>query len=376
MNILSPSCFLTCAIHIFMDQSSKRRKLKAGIIGVGDISIMHAPGYKDFDRGELYAIADINEQLLRRREEEWQVPKAYTDYRDLLADPEIDLVEIITPHHLHKPMVLDAATAGKHVSVQKPMSLSIREAEEMIEATRKAGVRFKVFENFVFYPPYVKAKELLDGGEIGDPLSIRFKLGTGLFGMQRQYPVTVELWHLLEVEKGMGQAVFDDGYHKLSLAIHFIGEIDRVRGWIDRSFALVDMPAMLMWHYKDSECLGYFDTALSPSMYVKSNYFSADERVDITGTKGWLSVSRCTAQLLDVPALVMCRDGRRYLFDDLRTDWLDSFVDSCRHFVGCIIEDKDPLLTGERGKQVLQFAFAVIKAARDHCEVKPDDIKD
>jgi predicted dehydrogenase len=351
-----------------------RKKLKAGIIGVGDISMMHAPGYVDFDRAELHAIADIDQKLLERRKKEWQVEKCYTDYRKLLADPEIDLVEIITPHHLHKPMVLDAAKAGKHVSVQKPMSISVREADEMIEATGKAGVKFKVFENFVFYPPYVKAKELLDAGEIGEPLSIRFKLGTGLLGMRRSYPVTVELWHLLEVEKGMGQAVFDDGYHKLSLAIHFIGEIERVRGWIDRSFVFADMPAMLMWHHKDSQCLGYFDTAFSPSMYVKSKYFSADERVDITGTRGWISVSRCTGQLLDVPALVMCRDGKRYLFDDLRADWLDSFMDSCRHFVDCILEDKEPLLTGERGKKIVQFAYACIKAAKDRCEVKPDEI--
>ncbi len=350
------------------------KKLKAGIIGVGDISMMHAPAYCDYDRAELYAIADINDQLLERRRQEWAPRRCYTDYRDLLADPEVDFVEIITPHHLHKPMVLDAAKAGKHISVQKPMSITIREADEMIEATEKAGVKFKVFENFVFYPPYVLAKQLLDAGEIGEPLSIRFKLGTGLFGMTRQYPVTVELWHLLEVEKGMGQAVFDDGYHKLSLAIHFIGPIDRVRGWIDRSFVFADMPAMLMWHYKDSECLGYFDTALSPSMYIASKYFSADERVDITGSKGWISISRCTAKLLDVPAVIMYRDGKRYLFDDLRTDWLDSFIDSSHHFVDCILENKEPVLTGRRGKEVLQFAFACIKASKERTEIRPEEI--
>lgn len=355
-------------------QSSKKSRLKAGIIGVGDISMMHAPAYSGFDRAELYAIADINEGLLEQRKNEWGPAKCFTDYRDLLADPEIDFVEIITPHHLHKPMVLDAARAGKHVSVQKPMSVSVREADEMIHAAEQAGIKFKVFENFVFYPPYVKAKELLDAGEIGEPLSIRFKLGTGLFGMSRAYPVTVELWHLLEVEKGMGQAVFDDGYHKLSLAIHLIGPIECVRGWIDRSFAFVDMPAMLMWRYKNSGCLGYFDTAFSPSMYIQSKYFSADERVDITGSRGWISVSRCTAKLLDVPALVMYRDGKRYLFDALRTDWLDSFVDSGRHFVDCILEDKEPVLTGRRGKEVLQFAFACIAASRERCEVRPDEI--
>jgi len=354
---------------------SSRKRVRAALAGVGDISMMHQPGYIDYPGCELYAICDPNTSLLEARAAEWNVRKTYSSYEDLLADRKVDIVEVLTPHELHADMVVAAASAGKHISVQKPMCNTISEADRMIEAARYNGVKFKVFENFVFYPPYVKAREMLEGGEIGEPLSVRFKLGTCMFGA-RYYPLSVELWHLLEVEKGMGQAIFDDGYHKLSQAVDLIGDIDTVRGWVDRSFAYADMPGILMWRYKNSSCLGTFDLGLSPNLYNRSNYFPADERIDITGTKGSISISRCSAQLLDAPALILTKGGKRYLFDDIRADWQDSFTDSTRHFVECVRNGGEPLLSGERGKKIIQFAYACIFAGRTGTEVRPGDADD
>lgn len=356
-------------------KKTRKRTLRAAIAGVGDISMMHLPAYTDNPDCELYALCDPNAERLAARAAEWNPRRTFTDYAELLADPDVDLVEVLTPHHLHADMVVAAAHAGKHVSVQKPMCITIAEADRMIAETRRAGVKFKVFENFVFYPPYVKALELIGAGEIGELLTVRFKLGTCMFGA-RHYPLSVELWHLLEVEKGMGQAVFDDGYHKLSQAIDLVDDIDTVRGWVDRSFAFADMPGLLMWRYKNSDCIGTFDLAISPNLYNKSKYFSADERIDITGSKGSISISRCTAHLLDAPSLTLIRGGRRIMFDDLRADWQDSFTDSSRHFVRCIINDEEPHLTGERGKKVIQFAFACIIAGKIREEVRPDDVTD
>jgi len=353
----------------------KRRKLRAAIAGVGDISMMHRPGYIDNPDCELYAICDCDVQKLEQHVRDWKPEKAYRNYADLLADPEVDLVEVLTPHACHESMVVAAARAGKHVSVQKPMCITLGEADRMIAAAREAGVKFKVFENFVFYPPYVKAKELIAAGEIGEPLNVRFKLGTCMFGA-RHYPLSVELWHLLEVEKGMGQAIFDDGYHKLSQAIDLFGDIDVVRGWVDRSFAYADMPGVLIWRYRNSECLGVFDLGISPNLYNRSKYFPADERIDITGTRGSISITRCSAQLLDAPALTLVKGGRRILFDDIRADWQDSFSDSTRHFVRCILEDSDPHLTGERGRQIVRFAYACILAGKLHTEIRVDDVDD
>jgi len=351
-------------------------KLRVGMIGLGDITMMHWPAYRDHPKAEIHAVCDVDEALLARRAREWGVEQCYTDFHELLRDDEIDLVEILTPHHLHEPIVVAAAEAGKHVSVQKPISVSVGEADRMIEATRAAGVKFKVFENFVFYPPYTKAKELIAAGEIGEPLSVRFKLGTGGFGMTRPYPASVELWHLMESEKGMGQAVFDDGYHKWSQAIDLLGEVEVVRGWIDRSFAMADAPAAIMWRYKEGGRLGYFDIAVSLNLHVQSDYFSADERIEVTGTRGVIWITRCTGHLLGTAPLILYRDGKRYLFDDVEADWMASFAASTDHFIDCILDDREPHLTGERAKQVLQLAFAAIRSSGTGEEIRPDEVGD
>ncbi|NLH47434.1 MAG: Gfo/Idh/MocA family oxidoreductase [Myxococcales bacterium] len=351
------------------------RKLRAAMIGVGDITLLHYPAYRDCPDVELALLCDVDENLLARRRAEWGVTRTTTDYRAVLQDPTIDLVEVNTPHHLHKKFVLEALAAGKHVACQKPLATSLAEAEEMAAAARRGPGRFRVLENFVFYPPYVKAKELLEAGEIGEVLTIRFKLGTGLFG-SRWVPLKSELWHLLEYEQGRGQAIFDDGYHKLSTAIHFLGAIEAVKAFVDCSFAYVDEPAQILWCYRDKRALGSFDIAFQPNLYTRSKYFPADERIDIVGTKGLIQLTRCTAQILDEPALILYRDGRRTLFDELETDWQASFTAGIRDFPRAIRENRDTLLTGERAVEILRFAFAIIVAGRLGREVRPAEVTD
>lgn len=351
------------------------RKLKFGFIGGGRITDMHTPAYKNNPKAEIYAVCDINEEVAKKRVQEWGCKKYYTDYKELLEDSNIDAVEIITPHQFHKEMVVAAAEAGKHVSVQKPMAMNVKECDLMIEACKKADVKLKVFENFVFYPPYVKAKELIEEGAIGEPLTIRLKLGSA--GKGGWYvPLKTWMWHINETECGGGPTIFDDGYHKFSLGIYFFGEIDKVYAWIDRSFVYIDSPAMICWRYKNRKSLGYFETTIAPHMTVKSKYYSADERVEITGTKGVIWVTRCTGKLLDIPPLILYSEGKTVCFEDIRCDWLDSFIDSTNHFIDCILYNQQPSLTGERGKEVLQFALSAHISAKEGREVSPDEIKE
>jgi predicted dehydrogenase len=97
------------------------------------------------------------------------VDRVYTGFGKLLADPQVDLVELLVPHHLHASMTVAACQAGKHVSVPKPMALTASEADQMIAAAGSAGVVLRVYEDFVFYEPFVRAKEMIEAGEIGEP---------------------------------------------------------------------------------------------------------------------------------------------------------------------------------------------------------------
>ncbi len=353
----------------------EKNRLKVGMIGAGDITFLHYNGYRNFPHAELYKLCDLSEKLLEKRSREWGVRHVTTNYRELLDDPEIDIVEVNTPHNTHAKFVVEALDAGKHVACQKPMSVSLKEGEEMMAAEARNPGMLRVLENFVFYPPYVRARELMEAGEIGEVLSIRFKLGSSTVG-SRWVPIRTNLWRLPESDKGMGWAVFDDGYHKLSVAIHFVGAIESVKGFIGRSFRYIDCPAQVIWQYKGKSTLGSFDIAFSPNLYTKSDYFPADERIDIMGTKGTITLTRCTAQLVDEPSLILYRDGKRFLFEDIDADWQDSFTAGVRDFPMAILEGRETLISAQRAQDITRFAYALTLASRTGEEVRPDDVTD
>src|SRR2546425_7246807 len=95
------------------------------------------------------------------------IPRAYTDYRELLRDPDVEMISITAPNRLHAQITIDAASAGKHVVCEKPLCLTIEEADAMIDACRKAGVLLLYAEELLFAPKYVKAKQLADEGAFG-----------------------------------------------------------------------------------------------------------------------------------------------------------------------------------------------------------------
>ncbi len=341
--------------------------LNVALVGGGRIADLHAPGYLKSPRARLYALCDTNPEVLARRNREWGLEATFTSYDALLADEKVDVVEILTPHHLHHPMVLKAAAAKKHVSVQKPMAMSLRECDEMIEACRCAGVHLKVFENFVFYPPYRRAREIVDKGEIGEPLCIRTRIGSGYGGWE--VPLQTWAWRLNEAEGGGGLTVFDDGYHKFSIAVDFFGPVTSITGWIDRTLDVVDMPAALAWRHRNGR-LGYMDTAMTPNLYIEGKYYPADERVEITGTKGALYVTTCTGRPTETPPLIVVKNGRVEAHTDLRYDWLDSFNDSVEDFIDAVLADRPPHLTGERGREVTAVALAALEVARAGTSVR------
>ena len=115
--------------------------IRVGIIGCGRISDLHAQAYLDHPNATVVAIADPDPENLAARGASWGVPEShrYQDYRELLARADVDAVEILVPHHLHAPITLDAMDAGKHVSLQKPMALSLDEAAAMVSRAKDRG---------------------------------------------------------------------------------------------------------------------------------------------------------------------------------------------------------------------------------------------
>jgi predicted dehydrogenase len=359
--------------------------LGVAIVGCGRISDLHQLGYRGREDARIVALCDTKRRRAQEKARAWGVLSGpvYTDYQALLQDPSVDLVELLVPHHLHAEMALAACAAGKHVSVQKPMALTVAEAEHMIEAAVTAGVTLRVYENFVFYPPHVQARTMIEAGEIGEPQMIRLHVGTGKSETEWKVPLGSWLWRINEDKCGGGPLIFDHGYHLFSLARYLMGDVERVYAWMDRSavdrlvpqrVATVDAPATIMFQFKAPRRYGLLDFVHTPEMVLDSIYYADDDRVEVIGDRGILFVNRCTARTVELPPLMMFRDGKTTTIPVERFEWHDSFVDCTRHLIDVLKRGGQPVLDGPSGKAVLQFSLAAHISAREGREVRPDEV--
>lgn len=358
-------------------------KIRAAIVGCGRIAGLHQLGYRGRDDACIVAVCDPKAGRARQAARDWGVDKVYTDYARLLADPEVNLVELLVPHHLHAEMTVLACQAGKHVSVQKPMAMNALEAQQMVLAAERAGVTLRVYENFVFYPPNVMARRMIQAGEIGEPQMIRLHVSTGKSQTQWKAPLSAWAWRIRSERASGGLLVFDHGYHLFSLAYNLMGPVERVYAWIDHSpvsrlapkrVAAVDAPATIMFQFKSPRRYGVLDFAHTPNLVMDSIYYADDDRVEVIGDKGVLLINRCTARTVDLPPLMLFRDGVTREAPVERFEWHDSFIDCTRHLFGVLKGEGEPVLDGKTGKAVLQFVLAAHLSARQGREVRPDEV--
>jgi predicted dehydrogenase len=339
-----------------------------GFIGAGRISDLHAIEYLSNPQAAIVALCDRDPALAESRRRAWGLPEAVisADYHELLALEQVDLVEILLPHHLHVEAALAAFAAGKAVSLQKPMATTQAGADRLIAAAEQAGVPFRVFENFIFYPPVAKAKELVDAGAIGTPLTIRIKSNAGSRGSAWEVPAGAKAWRQDRAQAGGGPLVFDDGHHKFALAWHFMGPAEEVHAWIDRTTAadgyVFDAPAMISFRFPGGR-YGNLEVVYSPELEIATEHYAQDDRVEITGTEGVLLINRGHGQLGDVVPVQLYRAGAWTDYRDLETGWERSFVHATRHAIEALRRGAQPRLSGGDAREILRFALASEESA-------------
>jgi Predicted dehydrogenases and related proteins len=140
-----------------------------GIIGAGHFGAVHAKAMAEVDGVQLVASCREDRAAAEQFAQE-HGGSAYSDWRQLLADPKVDAVVIATPHHLHEEIAIGAAEAGKHILLEKPMAPTTRACDAINAAVAKAGVQLMVGHVMHFALPCLKAKEVLDSGVIGKPV--------------------------------------------------------------------------------------------------------------------------------------------------------------------------------------------------------------
>ena len=348
--------------------------IRVGFVGTGRISDLHALEYLRNPHTEIVALCDGEPGLAAARAAAWKLdrPVICSDYHELLALESVDLVEILLPHHLHAEVALAAFAAGKAVFLQKPIALTLADADRVIDAAAQAGVPFRVYENFIFYPPVAAARKLVDQGAIGEPLSIRLKSHVGRADSGWAVPPAALAWRLDPTRNGGGPLVFDDGHHKFALAWHFMGQAEEVHAWIGSTpvedYAL-DAPALVSFRFPGGR-VGNLEVVFSPEMAVDTDHYAQDDRVEITGTKGVIRINRGHGQLGRVVPLQLHRDGVTTDYRLLESGWESSFVHATRHGIEALRAGAQPRLPGRDAREVLRFALAAQHSARSGAAVR------
>src|SRR6266581_5219040 len=166
------------------------------------------------EEGEVVAVASPSKGHAAGFAKRHGIPHAYTDYHELLRDPQVEMISITAPNRLHAQITIDAARAGKHVVCEKPMCLTLEEADAMIDACRNAGVLLLYAEELFFAPKYVKAKQLADEGAFGRVHLVKQ-------GEKHSGPHSEWFW---DVEQSGGGAVMDLGCHGIAFCWWFLGK--------------------------------------------------------------------------------------------------------------------------------------------------------
>lgn len=346
--------------------------LRVGIIGCGDIANLNVLGYLRSQETELVAVSDTDLQVAGKKLERWglRTVPIYKDYKKMIDREDLDIVEILTPHHLHAPMTEYSAKAGvPGISVQKPMAHTITDCDNMIRVCEEENVKLKLYENFRFYPVYLRAKKLLEQGIIGELLN--FRINTVAHGGPSMHvDMKAHLWRRNFEKCGGGWFIYDDGIHKFSMALWLMDQekVDEIYSWIDYFTTAMDAPSLILWKYPSKELddppkYGSMQFTLAPNVYYPSNYYDCDEFIEISGTKGMMWLNQCTSggniisKTPQYPPIVVYSGGEVKSYgEELPRDWRYSFINSTEHFISAIQEGSDPIYTGEQGKNLCIFA--------------------
>ena len=206
------------AIPRYKGEDSRLEKtLKIGLIGTGRIANnAHMAGYHNMQNVEIVACCDIDEPKARDFAQRHGIPKVYTDYRDVLALPGLDAVDICTPNYLHAPMAVDALQKGLNVFCEKPDAVSVSEAERMARAARESGKVLMVMRNNRYLPAAQYLKKYIDDGRMGGVYAARC-------GWQRRRGIPGRGgWFTTKALSGGGPLI-DLGVHMIDLTMWLMG---------------------------------------------------------------------------------------------------------------------------------------------------------
>lgn len=328
-----------------------------GVIGTGIVGgAWHALVYSRLPQSKLVAVCDLNEERAAEIAARHGVDAVYTDYRELLARPDIQAVSIATPDFAHREIAVAAAEAGKHILVEKPLATTVEDAEAILNAAKAAGVKLMVdFHNRV-NSPFLNAKRSIESGEIGKPAYVYARLSNTTFVATKMLPWASKssgLWFLASHTMDMAHWLLDDEPRRVYAA--------------SRSGVLQEMGVDTQDFHTAIVEFEQGAVATLENVWIlpetAPNVF--DMKFNVVGSKGYLEVNTSDhrAMQLYTQEAASLPDVFGITFDD--SPRIGGFVlESIARFVDAVVNDGPVVATGEDGLLVTRVLTAITESAK------------
>jgi predicted dehydrogenase len=321
-------------------------KVRIGLIGAGGIAGAHTAGYRrNPDTVVFAAIADpVRENAERRRGDDESVA-IYEDYRTMIAEAELDAVDICLPHHLHAEAIIAAAEAGLHVLCEKPLCMTMDEAAEIAAVAARTGVTIMCAHNQLFFPTVAEAKRLIDEGTFGRIYEVRT---TDSFF--NDFTVESMGWRAKAATAGGGELI-DTGYHPVYLLQHLAGGVPQ------------EVTAMLSRHRLDfmegedsAQVLVRYDNGVVGTVTTSWAYQAAPgtEKFSLVGELGSL-----TSDGVTLTYRIRGEEPVTVEFEPVH-----DIAAEVAHFAHCLLTGSRPLHTHVEGIDVLGVILAAYESDR------------
>mgnify|MGYP006274516649 CR=1 FL=1 len=325
-------------------------RIGIGLIGCGRAGLIHGRNFAaNIPGAQLVALSDANESVLADASRELRVDKASSDYASLLRDNAVDAVVVVTPTVLHEEIVVAAANAGKHVFCEKPMAMSVREAETMNAAVKANRVKLQIGFMRRFDREFAGAKQKVDEGKIGEVTLIK----TLTHG-----PSTPQEW-MYDINKSNGPLA-EVNSHDIDTVRWFAeSEVEEVYA-VAGNFRCRDVADKYPDFYDNvvlaTKLADGKQAMVEGAVAVGYGY---DARLEILGTEGLLQAGRVEANTIRTVTKV---GGVQFgSVPSWRNLFHEAYFKEDQAFVDAILNDDEPIVTGLDG----QMAVAVVVAGNE-----------
>lgn len=324
------------------------KTIRVGVIGAGYWGPNIVRNLHEAPGAEAVAVADLSEERLDAIRKRFPAVRVTTDYRELLNDPTIDAICVVTPVGTHRKLAEEAFAAGKHVFVEKPLARNVSDAEAIVRAGERAGKTLMVGHTFVYNPAVAVVKDILDSGGIGDVHyldSQRVNLGL------HQFDINV-LWDL--------------GPHDVSIALYWLGEEPE---WVQCSGACFVQPniedvVFLMIGFPSGAIAHAHLSWLAPSKLRTTIVIGSKKMVVYDDNQ---AVEKVKIYDQGVDKLESDELRRSYRAGDIhspRVPMTEALQIEMRHFVECVRDGKKPRSDGEAGLMVVRVLELAMRSLR------------